>query len=426
MTYRAYRQIFGPGRFRVFWAGFTCSVAGDALSRVALTWLVYDLTRSAAALGWLMVCYTGPIVLGGLLAGWLLDRFDRYRVMIADNLVRGATMALIPLLAASGQLALWHLYAAAAVYGFLMMIALAGGATLIPSLVREDQLATANALEMLAFTLGGVLGPVAAGLLIVRIGAPNVIVLDVGSYLLYALALARIRGARPEPAALEAQSGAGFGQAVRLLLGNPVLLATTLMFLTFNIGGGMLAVWLPILADRRLAGGPQLYGALLGILAGGEVAGAAIAGSLALRMPFGTRICIAQACSGAALALLLLDQQTWLVALGLALYGFASAPLTIWAQTLRMRVIPDYLRGRSFALLRMLMQSGNPIGGALAGLLMPLLGIAAAVGCSALLVGLPGVLGYGVAPLRSDQVAPTAPPGHPAIGEPVGYTGDRT
>ncbi len=331
-------------------------------------------------------------------------------------------MALIPLLAAAGRLAIWHLYAAAAVYGFLMMIALAGGPTVLPSLVREDQLGTANALEMLAFTLGGVLGPVAAGLLIVRIGAPNVIVLDVASYFLYALALVRIRGRQPGAPASRGQSSAGFGEAVRLLVRNPVLLATTLMFLTFNIGGGMLAVWLPILADRQLAGGPQLYGSLLGVLAGGEVAGAVIAGSLALRLPFGTRICIAQACAGAALALLLLPQQIWLVALSLALYGFASAPLTIWAQTLRMRIIPDQLRGRSFALLRMLMQSGNPIGGALAGLLVPLVGIAAAIGCSALLVGLPGGLGYSVAALRNDRVAPATPPEQPTIGEPAAHS----
>jgi MFS family permease len=410
MTYRAYQAIFRSHSFGSFWIGFTLSVVGDSLTRVALAWLVYDLTRSAAALGWLMVCYTGPIVIGGFLAGWLLDRFDRRVVMIADNLIRGGTMALVPILAATGQLALWHMYAAAAVYGFLMMIALAGGPSLIPSLVRPDQLATANALEMLGFTLGGVLGPVIAGLLIAQIGAPNVVLLDVASYFSFALLLARIRGVRADSATEQNRAnGAGLGGAVRLLITNPILLATTLMFLTFNIGGGMLAVWLPILAVQRLAGGAQLYGFLLGVLAGGEVVGAVLAGSTTARIPLGTRICIAQALSGAALGILLLDQRTWAVVLGLALFGFASAPLTIWAQTLRMRIIPNRLRGRSFALLRMLMQSGNPIGGALAGLLLPLWGISAVVGCSALLAGLPGLLGFGVAPLRHDRVGSDSP-----------------
>ncbi|RIK43263.1 MAG: hypothetical protein DCC55_06155 [Chloroflexi bacterium] len=93
------------------------------------------------------------------------------------------------------------------------------------------------------------------------------------------------------------------------------------------------------------------------------------------------------------------------VAIGLALFGTFSAPLTIWAQTLRMRIIPAELRGRTFALLRMLMQSGNPIGGAVAGGLLPLLGMAGTVALSALLVGGPGIVGYSSNVLRFADTA---------------------
>src|SRR3712207_3190992 len=115
--------------------------------------------------------------------------------MVVDNVVRGMAMALIPLLYALDRLALWHVYAVAAVYGLLMMISLAGAPALIPSLVRDEQLSTANALEMLSFTLGGVVGPPLAGLLIGVIGAPNVVLLDALSYGAFALALAAIRPA---------------------------------------------------------------------------------------------------------------------------------------------------------------------------------------------------------------------------------------
>jgi MFS family permease len=415
MTLESYREIFRTVAFRRFWIGFTLSVTGDALTRVALTWLVYELTGSAAALGWLMVCFTGPIVVGGLLAGWLLDRFDRRLVMIVDNSIRGGAMAIIPILAATGQLALWHLYTVAAVYGLLMMIALAGGPTIMPSLVAPRLLTAANALEMLSFTLGGVIGPLAAGLLIPRIGAPNVMIVDALSYAVFALMLARIRAVHAAPAnSIGGAARAHLGHAVRLLLHQPVLLATTLMFLTFNIGAGLLAVCLPILVDQRLGGGSQLYGTLLGLLAGGEVIGAVLAGQLRLRCSYGVRICIAQMLAGVALGLVL-GGAVWSIALGLALFGLASAPLTIWAQTLRMRVIPDRLRGRSFALLRMLMQSGNPIGGVLGALLLPLAGVAAAIWASALLVGLPGLLGAQVAALRTDRLEPPAG-GAEAIG----------
>jgi MFS family permease len=307
-------------------------VLGDAMTRVALTWFVYETTRSAEALGWLMLCYTGPIIVGGLIAGSLLDRFDRRAVMLADNLVRGGAVALIPVLHALGRLAVWHIYLVAAVYGLLMMISLAGGPALIPSLVRREQLPTANALEMLSFTLGGVIGPVVAGALIAWVGAPNVVIVDAISYFAFALALARSRLS----VEAQAQQHTGrqrqhLGHAVQLLLKNKVLLSTTLMFMAFNIGGGAMAVWLPILSARVLGGGPELYGALLGALALGEVASAFVAGSLVLPHSLGTLICLAQALSGASLSIVLIGRSPWIVGAGLALFGAFSSPLTIWA-----------------------------------------------------------------------------------------------
>jgi MFS family permease len=401
MAFDSYRQIFHNASFRRFWFGFSFSVLGDAMTRVALTWFVYETTGSAAALGWLMLCYTGPIIVGGLLAGTLLDRFDRRMVMVADNLVRGLAVTLIPLLYALGQLALWHIYAVAAVYGLLMIISLAGGPALVPSLVPREQLATANALEMLSFTLGGVIGPVVAGALITWIGAPNVVIIDAISYFAFALALSRTRLLDDPHAARQADASAyHIGHAIGLLLTNKVLLATTLMFMAFNIGGGALAVWLPILSDRVLGGGPELYGALLGALALGEVVSAFLAGGLILPLALGVLICLAQVLAGASLGIVLAGRNAWVVGASLALFGAFSSPLTIWAQTLRMAIIPEPLRGRTFALLRMLMQSGNPVGGAAAGILLPALGLPAIILLSAIVIGLPGLLGAQVRALR--------------------------
>src|SRR4051812_37545673 len=187
---RRYRDVLTRRSFRWFWLGFTFSEIGDAVTRVALTWFVYERTRSPEALGWLAVCYTGPVIVGGLVAGPLLDRFDRRRVVIADNALRGVTVALIPLLHALRALALWHVYAVAAVYGLLMMISLAGGPSLIPSLVDGEQLATANALETVTFTLAGVVGPVLAGEALRWVQAPTIVLVDALSYFAFVIALA--------------------------------------------------------------------------------------------------------------------------------------------------------------------------------------------------------------------------------------------
>jgi len=399
-----YRNMFQYASFRWFWLGFTFSAVGDAMTRIALIWFVYQSTGSAQAVGWLLLCYTGPAVFGGLFAGLLLDRFDRRKVMLLDNTFRGAVVASIPILYFLGHLALWHIYLVAIVYGCLMMITLAGGPSLIPSLVPQDRLATANALETLSYTLSGVVGPPVAGLLIARFGAPSVLVIDALSYATFALALTRIH-ATVEPITQERGDVKTYRltDAVSLLLKNNVLLSTTLMFMTFNVGEGFLSVWLPVYSGQELQGGPQLYGVLLGALAVGEMLGSVLAGGVVLPLSPGTLICLAQVLSGLSLGLVLLGPNLWWTIVGLALLGLFSAPLTIWAQTLRMQIIPEQLRGRTFALLRTLMQSSGPLASAGAGVLLSSLGIPAMIGLSALLIGAPGLLGYGVKQLRQPE-----------------------
>lgn len=397
----SYRSVLAERPFRRFWLGFTLSILGDSMTRVALTWHVYETTHSPAALGWLALCYTGPVALSGFLAASLLDRMDRRAVMIADCLVRGVVMAAIPVLHLTGRLALWHVYAAAAAWGALMMLTLAGTPALLPSLVRREHLGTANALETLSYTIVGVVGPLLAGLLAPRVGAPNLLIVDACSYLVFALALAGARPPRAETGRRTDVDVPRLRDVARLLAGHPVLVSTTLMFMAWNVGYGALHVWLPVVAAEHLGGGAGLYGALLGVFAAGEVLSALLAGSLALRWPLGTLICRAQALSGAALVPLAVAPAIATGLVGLALFGAASAPLTIWAQTLRMRILPENMRGRAFAILRTIMQAGAPLGGLAAGWLLPRVDIRVAMLLSAALAGLPGLLGARVRALRT-------------------------
>jgi MFS family permease len=396
-----YRQIFQHKSFRAFWIGYSLSILGDTMTRVALTWFVYETTGSAAALGWLTFFYIGPVLVGGFLAGWLLDRFGRQKVMLVDNLLRAGVVALIPLLYAWGELALWHVYGVAAVYGFLMMIPLAGGPALVPALVPRQHLATANALEVLSFTLAGVIGPPLAGFLIARFGAPNVVALDVLSYLVFAIMLTRVKPEVEESATSSAgRTSYSLKDAFRLLLQNKILLSTTLMFMAANIGFGAMYVWLPIFVAQVLGSGPEWYGILLGFLALGEVASSILVGSLRTSLSLGTLICLAQFLTGVSLAIFSGFRNHSGVIISLTLFGVFSAPLTIWAQTLRMQLIPGPLRGRTFALLRTLMQGTNPLGGVLAGLLLPLLGLATIIALSTVVISAPALLGYRVKELR--------------------------
>jgi MFS family permease len=401
LQFNAYLDILRNKNFLLFWSGFTLSSIGDSLTRVALTWYVFEETKSPQALGILTIAYTAPILLGGLVAGPLLDRFSPRRVMIVDNLIRGVSFAALPLLQALGLLQIWHVYLFAAIYGSLMMVSLAGGPTLIPSIVSRDQLETANAMETLSFTLSNVIGPPLAGLLIVWIGTANIIVLDALSYFLFAFTLLGVSVNSSHRTTGEAPSESlSLLSAVRLLLANRILLSTTSMFMAFNVGLGALTVFLPLLSNRIAAGSSEVFGALLGALALGEVISAGLAGSLRIKLGLGMRIALAQLFSGLSLALLVLGFNFWAAASGLFLLGFFSAPLTIWAQTLRMQIIPTELRGRTFALLRTLMQGATPLGGAMAGFLLPVIGIPMMVALSSLVIGAPGAVGLQVPELK--------------------------
>ena len=398
----SYRDILDNRKFRAFWSGFTASSIGDSLTRVALTWLVFEETKSAQALGLLTIAYTAPILVGGLIAGPLLDRFSPRRVMLTDNLIRGVVFSLIPILHLLGRLQLWHIYLFAAIYGFLMMISLAGGPTLIPSIVKHEQLDKANAMETLSYTLSSVIGPPLAGLLIAWLGAANVVIFDALSYFIFVFALLGMSVDEPERS-VDQQTSTSYGitDAVHLMIRNKVILSTTLMFMAANVGLGAMTVFLPLVSNQIAENSSQVFGTLLGAMALGEVISASLAGSLSINITLGKRIALAQILSGLSLIFLLAGSVFWFVAIGLFLLGFFSAPLTIWAQTLRMQVIPPDLRGRTFALLRTLMQGATPLGGALAGFLLPVLGIQVIVGLSSLVVGSPGLAGLQVKELVS-------------------------
>ncbi|GAA3515014.1 MFS transporter [Actinocatenispora rupis] len=370
--------------FRRLWLGATVSTLGDGMTYVALAWLVAARPGGTAQLGLLGVCYTAPVLVGGWAVGPLLDRFDKRTVLVADSVVRALAVASVPVAAALAAVPGWLPFAVAAVYGALKMVPLAGFPASIPYLVDDSHLEAANALESFGFSVAGVVGPAAAGLLVGWIGAPNVLLADSVSFLVFASAAALVRPLRPrrDPAR-------PYG-SLRVLARDRVIVTTTLAFMAFNVAEGMLLVTAPWLAVHRL-GGATALGVLLALLAAGELVGAAVAGH---RRPSHRRVLgigIVQA-AGALGFLAVLAGAPPLVGAGFLAVGGFGAAMTVWAQALRMRRIPAELHGRAFALLRTLMQATPPLG---AVLVTPLL-VHAQQGAAALVMatvaGVPAML----------------------------------
>ena len=396
--------------FRRVWAGANLSVAGDAASWVALVALT--LRRPDGDVAVLAICYTAPVAAGGWWAGWALDRFDRRRLIAADSVLRAAVFASVPLAAAAGRLSAAQLYLVAAVYGLLKMISLAGFPALIPALVPADQQTAANALEGAGYGLAGLAGAALGGLAVATAGPGPVVAADAATYLAYAAALvsvpslSRTAAARTPAASPMHGADSRIRPILELLATDKVLRDTTVLFALFNIGEGALLVFLPHRA-QQLGLGTGGYGFLVAATTGGELLASAELVRRSWHRPLAPSILAAQLVAAlAVLCLLGTSSATTLAAL--AVMGMCTAPMTAWAQTLRMRAAPAHQHGRLFGVLRTLMQATPPLGAALAAAARPhgagltVLLAAAVMGIPVLLLA-PDLLATQRVPVQSER-----------------------
>ena len=183
--------------FALLWTAGLISVAGDFALLIALPLHAYALTGSAIATGGVFAASLLPQVLFGSVAGVFVDRWDRKRTMVAADLLRAAL--LLPLLAVGSPDLLWLLYLVRAATGVGGLIFDPAESALLPRLVGEEQLVTANALNALNNNIGRLVGPVAGGLLYAAGGLPAVVIVDAASFALSAALIMAIRAnARPE------------------------------------------------------------------------------------------------------------------------------------------------------------------------------------------------------------------------------------
>ncbi|TMR96627.1 MFS transporter [Nonomuraea basaltis] len=348
--------------FRRLWLGASISVMGDSMTFIALTWLVLAQPDGTAKLGLLAGCYTAPVLIGGLAAGPVLDRFDKRTTLIVDSVLRGLAVASIPLTAAVGTVPEWLPFLVAAVYGLLKMIPMAAVPAAIPDLVGPDQRDAANALESVSYSLSGIIGFTLAAPLLTTLGPANMLAVDAVTYACFAIALTRIRTPlRPHPPQTEKRASAGLP-----LLRDKVLMGTTLAFMAFNIAEGALTmVVAPWLAKEHLPGHGAALSLLMAALSAGELLGGFAAGAWHPRIGRLTAIAITELVAAAGI-LAILGAPNWIpVTAAFLIMGAFSAPMTVWAQSLRMERVPPSQRGRVFSVFRTMMQATPPIGAAM-------------------------------------------------------------
>ena len=347
----SYRRALQHRDYRSLWSAAVVSRAGDTVNFVALPLFVFAATHSPAAVSGLVIAEIAGAIAGATLANPLVDHVPPRTVLISADLVR--------CVAAAG-LAAAPTAATAYVVAFVLALATGlfspTGGALVPRLVPGDDLTAANALQWTAgVVLQLVLAPI-SGLLVAVASARVPFAINAASFAVSALILLRL----PPMPALASQRPrlrhplAALGTLSRSPLVRPLLLMQALAALAVGATSALLVV----LARQGYGLSPTGYGLWLGAIGAGALAGPLLVTSLA-RVAARTVVTAAYAIRGGGDVLLSVLPNGVAAGAVLAIYGVNTSSGMVSFQRLVQDGVDAELRGRAFALLDGVWQSGR-------------------------------------------------------------------
>jgi MFS family permease len=273
--------------FALLWWGGLISMVGDWVLMIGLPLQVYRMTGSTLATGAMFMAGLLPSLLLGSVAGVFIDRWDRRRTMVIVNLL--LALGLLPLLAVHSAAWLWVVYLVSFVEESLAQFVRPAEGALLPLLVDEEHLLTANSLGSLSSNVARLSGPLLGGVLVAWLGLSGVALVDAASFLIAAALIALIGvGSNPvgsvpsaTPAAVAQRWTAVWQEwwAGLQLVRRLRVVATIFLALTITgVGEGIFSTLYAPFATRVLHGGGVLFGELNAAQAVGGVIGSLVIG----------------------------------------------------------------------------------------------------------------------------------------------------
>jgi MFS family permease len=370
--------------FALLWSGGLISMTGDWMLLVALPIYVYQATGSALATGAMFAAGLVPNVLFGSVARVFVDRWDRKKTLVFGNTL--LALSVLPLLVVPQTGWLWVVYAVAFVQSCFGVFNEPAENSLLPALVGDERLVSANSLNATNNNLARLAGPALAGLVVGWFGLVGVVVVDAASYLLSAafvsLISARTAPERPEEAPPADAGGAAaafsgvwreWAEGLRLVGTGRVLLTVFVVGAVTGLGEGVFLALFPPFVRVALGGGALELGWLMSAQAVGGVLGGLVVGAAAARLSPPRLLGSGAVLFGLIdLAIFVYPSFVQSIAVGLALFvlvGVPAAGMLAGLQTLLQTSAKDHLRGRVFGALgttqALLMLAGTLLGGAL-------------------------------------------------------------
>jgi MFS family permease len=367
------RSLLGQPGYRQLWTARTVSQWGDTFNFVALALLVFRLTGSGLGVSGVVIAEILPVLALAPLAGVVVDRLPRIRVMVAADAAR----VLLACLLVVAQHNLIAVYAVAFGLSAGAVFFNPAASSLLPALVDEDQLVAANSGIWTAAVVSQVVIAPVAGLVVAWAGYGPAFLLNAASFAASALALGRLQApASPAPVGRrrllrDARAGATH------IFGDRLLRALAAAQLLAAISAGATSALLVVLARERLHASSQGYGILVGAIGIGAAAGPMVLMRFIRNPPRPAVVFGAFALRGVVDLVLATVRDLGAAAIAITFYGVGTSTGTVTFNSLLQSSVPADLRGRVFASFDLLWQAGRLTSIVLGGYLADRFGIQA-------------------------------------------------
>ena len=379
-TFRESLGLLATRRFGTFWFSSLLSSIGTWAQQVAEPWLLLSLGASPFLLGLDSFAMGAPVFLLTLVGGALADNADRRHVIALFQSIQMLCPTLIVVLLWAGLVQPWVVITLSLIVGITDALSMPSFQTIVPSIVRSDQLAAGIALNSTQFNLSRILGPAIAGILMSSVGAAGAFAVSAASYLPFILVALWVlpRGSK---ARLDAHSFhiRELGQGIREVTADPLMRGAILTVLATSLLTSPLITFTPVLIKEGFQGAVGHFSLAVGAFGLGGLLGATAL--LAVdrgrdRRPLASWLGVSYA---VLVVLAALDRWFWWLPALLVLAGLCMTISNACANTLLLGAAQPGLRGRAVGVYMLAMRGGISVGSLLTGATVGLLGVRTAL-----------------------------------------------
>lgn len=323
------------------------------MEAVARSWLIWELTGSATLLAVVNLLRALPMLGVGVFAGVAADRFDKRKLLIICKSCTLANKLVLATLIVTGAIEVWHVLLSAFLMGASMSFEQPARTALIPSLVKEDELTSAVALNSAAMNVTRIIGPAGAGLLLAPLGIGGVYFVSAGIYVATLVATIIMRvppvAARKGRVSMWTDLGEAFGYIYR----QKTVFTLILLALIPMVVAWPYMTLMPVFADVVLGAGESGLGFLYSAAGVGALSAVITIATLGDVRRRGLVVVGAIFCFGGFLTAFSQSASLHLSLVVMAGIGFVSTGSMVIISSTLLTITPPELHGRVMGVYRL-------------------------------------------------------------------------